>query len=153
MINVARRWQRISALLVLVGFAGMLGCGSGGPGKVVGTVSVKGKKLNSGTLHFTGSDGKAKSAGITQSGQYELHDPPLGQVTVTVEGIAGAGFASKPGVGVPKNHKPAGPPDGGTPVAGLAAPIPVDPRYKDAKNGEVVKIAGGTSKLDIEFTK
>lgn len=72
----------LGALSVLLWAA--IGCGSGGKGKVSGTVTLDGKPLPVGKIAFTPSKGTG-TTGEIKDGQYSVDRVPVGDVKVTVE--------------------------------------------------------------------
>jgi len=60
------------------------GCDSG-TARVTGTVRFKGMLLTSGSVKFIGVDGQSKSTAIAENGAYQIDNPPLGTVTITVK--------------------------------------------------------------------
>lgn len=126
----------------------LTGCGgTTGPATVEGTVSIKGTKLNHGTVKITGADGKFKTSPISPAGTYQVNDAPTGDVAVTVE-------AEKSLKGMPTKTAPTGktakvelPPAGDA-----TAPVPIPAMYSLTANAKKVHVnAGSRQTINIDF--
>src|SRR5262245_18157656 len=75
--------KRLSGWVLAGVFLGALGC-KGSVSELSGTVRVKGEPLPSGTLTFTGADGKKAYSALGSDGRYSVRGLAEGQAKVSV---------------------------------------------------------------------
>jgi hypothetical protein len=139
--------NRLQSTASLVSFSlivSLIGCSSGGPKNadnvVKGIVSVKGEPVGAGSITFHGAT--SKMAPIL-SGKYQMDDPPLGQVKVSVKGMGGAEKPKEtPGTGDKAS--------GGLLTAGGAGAV-APKKYENPDNGLTYEVKAGKHEKNFEL--
>jgi len=133
--------------MLVFGLLLVAGCGPSGPkssvNKVSGKVTLNGQPV-AGAVEFVGADGKKAECPITPgTGEYLLNDPPMGDVTILVKGMAMPTLAGSPDAakGIDKSVPEAK-------AAGVAPPA----KYGVPNNDLKFKVTGGDQKYDITLS-
>jgi uncharacterized lipoprotein YajG len=90
--------KSLRTIFLLVGFAFLVGCGSGSTGPaevvVVGEVHLDGKMLTMGEVFFISDDGQRSASGeIGGDGKYRVPSAPVGSVKAAVRTASFSRFA------------------------------------------------------------
>ena len=135
----------LALAIALTGTLLLAGCG--GQPAVKGTVSVRGKPLNAGTVTFRSGD-FVRGATIQPDGSYALHECPPGQYKVTVE-VPYMKFAADKKA-VPKAAEMPGKTEGND--APAVVPVAVDSRYRDVnQSGLSYAVSSDIRNIDIDL--
>jgi hypothetical protein len=135
--------HRVSALFG-VGMLFLIGCGGGeAANNVKGKVTVKGVPVSNGTITFHGSK---DASGPILNGQYNIDNPPTGQVKVSLKGMGGPPMPEKKELpGTLKSDKLLDP--GGAGAGGAAIPK----KYESPDNGLTYEVKSGKHTKDFEL--
>jgi hypothetical protein len=137
---------RFLSLVVIVSSAFLL-AGCGGTPNVKGTVSVRGKPLNTGTVTFRSGDFVC-GATSQPDGSYAIRECPPGNYLVTVE-VPNLKFASKPNA-VPKSAEMPGKVVSNIPPA--VVPVAIDSKYREpGLSGLSYTVSSENRNIDIDL--
>ncbi len=143
--SIASILRRAFGVAVLTaGAVTLTGCGGVGKGgaadSVSGKVTLDGQPV-AGEVFFVGSDKKEVGSPIGPEGNYEISNPPKGDVLIVVKGKPG--IPSIPGAKAAPDLPP--PPT----ATGVAPPA----KYGQPNNGLKFTVTGGKQVYDIVLTK
>jgi hypothetical protein len=144
-MNMKSIVRLFSLAAIVAGSVVLTGCG--GRPDVKGTVSVRGTKLNAGTVTFRSGD-LVRGATIQPDGSFAIPECPPGQYKVTVE-VPNLKFQKNP-TAVPKAAPMPGKVESTDPPA--AIPVAVDAKYRDAdRSGLTYTVSSEVRNIDIEL--
>jgi hypothetical protein len=141
----------VKAQLLVLFVVVIVGCKAGedqSTGTVKGTVKYKGVAVHGGKILFYGPNGRTASAVISEGGQYQASDVPVGEVHVAVS-------TSLPPIvqtqAAPKPKRRFNRPDANPmPEAVQTTPIPI--KYTDpAQSGLSLTVTEGEQPYDIDL--
>jgi hypothetical protein len=143
------RVLRVFSMIALVGASFGL-CGCRGGNTVSGTVTYKGKTLNSGTVIFYVGD-KTVPAPISSDGTYLATGVPVGSAKVTVAVTDTSNLVPSQMKGGPKGQAEHAPLPGGD--SGPAAPpVPIPAKYAAKESSDLsYEIHSGKNAFDIDL--
>jgi len=124
------------------------GCSSSGARDVVsGKVTVSGQNVSSGQIKFL-KDGKEAAMGPILNGDYQIENPPKGEVDVVITGQLGGEGPLKRPPGAVGGAKEGGNLQGDAKSGGVNPP----PKYGMPNNGLKFTVTGGKQKKDWDLT-
>ncbi len=140
------------AVFLMVILAAIPGC-PGAPqvtNLVTGKVTLGGKRVE-GIVSFIGADNKSVDAPIGPDGVYNIANPPMGKVKITVK--PAPGLAAGVGGAVPQGAAPVGGELKGKGGKEYVPGVPPPAKYATPDNGLTYEVKGGKEEKNLQLSE